>query len=99
MPDDVGTFAVTPDALGALATAVGRVGSQLSSTPDLALNCVDSLGSRVVASALGHFISGWRDGRAQICCEVAALASALSEASSTYGSTDAEVASAMPGAS
>jgi hypothetical protein len=99
VPDYVGTFAVTPAALGALASAVSRAGDQLASTPDLALSCVDSLGSTVVASALSHFVSGWHDGRAQICSEVAALASALGEASVTYSATDGDLAAAIPGTS
>jgi hypothetical protein len=92
MPD---AFAVTPASLGALGSAVGRVRDQLSLTADLGSDVGSALGSDVVAGALHHFVTGWHDGRAQICADVGQLADLLTQASQVYGATDDDLAAAM----
>jgi hypothetical protein len=82
-----------------LAGSVLRVRDQLDGTADLAGDCSAALGSAVVAAALHHFVTGWRDGRAQIGVEVDGLASMLRQASEVYASTDGDLATAIPGAS
>ena len=94
MPD---AFQVTPASLGALGSTVGRVRDQLSLTPDLGADVGSALGSDVVAGALHQFVTGWRDGRAQICADVGQLADLLAQASVVYGETDGGVAAAMSG--
>jgi hypothetical protein len=49
-----------------------------------------------VASALHHFVTGWRDGRKQISTEVSGLSDMLAQASTTYAATDTELADAIP---
>lgn len=98
MPD-VGTYAVSPDELQALATAVASVRDQLEATRDLVDDVASALGSHEVASALQHFVSGWRDGRKQISTEVGALSQMLAQAAAAYADTDTSIASAMPAAS
>jgi hypothetical protein len=97
MPDAVRGFQVTPAALGALATAVGRVRDQLERTADLGQDVEPALGSDVVAGALLHFVTGWHDGRAQICADVGQLSDLLSQASQVYSETDGDLAAAMSG--
>jgi hypothetical protein len=92
MPD---AFQVTPASLGALASAVGRVRDQLEGTTDLGTDFASALGSDVVAGALHHFVTGWHDGRAQICADVGQLADLLTQASAVYGETDGDLAAAM----
>jgi hypothetical protein len=94
MPD---AFQVAPASLGVLATAVGRIRDQLSLTADLGQDCGPALGSDVVAGALHHFVTGWHDGRAQICADVGQLSDLLSQASQVYGETDGDLAAAMSG--
>jgi hypothetical protein len=94
MPD---AFQVTPATLGALGSAVGRVRDQLSLTADLSADVGPALGSDVVAGALHQFVTGWRDGRAQICADVGQLADLLNQASAVYGDTDGDLAAAMSG--
>jgi hypothetical protein len=88
-------FAVTPASLGALGAAVGRIRSQLESTADLGEGVGPALGSDVVAGALHHFVTGWHDGRAQICADVGQLSGLLNQASAVYGATDGDLAAAM----
>ena len=95
MPD-VGTFTVTPEELLALAAGVASIRDRLDGTRDLVTDVTAALGSDVVASALEHFVSGWRDGRKQISAEVGALSQMLTQAASDYAQTDVEVAAAMP---
>jgi hypothetical protein len=90
-------FQVTPTTLGALGSAVARVRDQLSLTADLSGAVEAALGSDVVAGALHHFVTGWRDGRAQICADVGQLADLLTQASAVYGATDGDLAAAMSG--
>jgi hypothetical protein len=99
MADAGGSFAVTPESLTALAGSVLRVRDQLDGTADLAGDCSAALGSGVVASALHHFVTGWRDGRAQIGAEVNSLAVALRQAADVYASTDGDLAAAIPAGS
>ena len=68
---------VTPGELAELATAVVRVRDQLQGTADLLHDYAPAMGSPVVTGALRHFVSGWRDGRKQICAEVDALSQML----------------------
>ena len=99
MPDaDVGTFAVTPEMLVDLASRVSAVRDQLDGTRDLVDDVSSSLGSQVVASALDHFVSGWRDGRKQISTEVGALSDMFMQAAGVYSDTDNSLASAIPAA-
>ena len=98
MPE-VGRFQVTPELLTALAASVARVRDHLSSTQDLVGDLSPALGSDMVASALHHFVSGWHDGRAQICAEVDDLAQMLRQASGVYTATDGDLAAAIPGSS
>jgi len=98
MPDAaVGTFTVTPAELTDLAGRVTIIGNQLAATHDLVDGVADALGSPTVASALDHFVSGWRDGRKQILKEVDALSQMLSQAAIVYDDTDTSLASAIPG--
>jgi hypothetical protein len=97
MPDAVRGFQVTPADLGALASAVGRIRDQLEHTADLGQDCGPALGSEVVAGALSHFVTGWHDGRAQICTDVGQLSDLLTQASNAYGETDGDLAAAMSG--
>jgi hypothetical protein len=90
-------FQVTPGSLGALGVAVGRVRDQLEGTADLGADFGPALGSDVVAGALSHFVTGWRDGRAQICADVGQLSDLLAQASAVYGATDGALAAAMSG--
>src|SRR5665213_339516 len=99
MPDAAGGFAVTPGSLTELAGSVGRVRDHLDGTADLVGDCSAALGSGMVSLALHHFVTGWRDGRAQIGAEVDALAQMLSQASGVYASTDGDIAAAIPGGS
>ena len=94
MPD---AFAVTPAALGSLAAAVRRVRDELEGTADLGSDVGAALGSDVVAGALHHFVTGWHDGRAQICADVGQLSDLLNQASRVYGETDGDLAAAMSG--
>ena len=89
------TFQVTPASLDALGSAVGRVRDQLSLAADLRGDVGVALGSDVVAGALHHFVTGWHDGRAQICADVGQLADLLSQASTVYAATDGDLAAAM----
>ena len=93
MPDG---FAVTPSELLELAQGVSIIRSQLEATPDLVADVSSALGSDDVASALHHFVSGWRDGRKQISTEVGALSDMLAQAAEAYYSTDSSIASAIP---
>jgi hypothetical protein len=86
---------VTPASLGALGTAAGRIRDQLSLTADLGEDVGPALGSDVVAGALHHFVTGWHDGRAQICADLGQLADLLTQASQVYGDTDGDLAAAM----
>jgi hypothetical protein len=95
MPDAVRGFEVTPASLGTLGTAVGRIRDQLEGTADLGQDVGPALGSDVVASALSHFVTGWHDGRAQICADVGQLSDLLAQASQVYGDTDGDLAAAM----
>jgi len=88
-----GGFEVTPSALAALSASVVGIRDQLSDARTV--DCGPALGSAVVDAALGHFVSGWRDGRAQICAEVADLSSALAAAAAAYASTDGDLAAAV----
>ena len=92
MPD---AFSVTLASLGALGSAVGRIRDQLEGTADLGEAVGPALGSDVVASALHHFVTGWHDGRAQICADVGQLSDLLTQASHVYGETDGDLAVAM----
>ncbi|HEY0869415.1 MAG TPA: hypothetical protein VGD55_03370 [Acidothermaceae bacterium] len=92
MPD---AFQVTPASLALLASAVGRVRDELSFTADLGGDVGAALGSDVVAGALHHFVTGWHDGRAQICADVGQLADLLTQASAVYAATDGDLAAAM----
>jgi hypothetical protein len=74
-------------------------GGSFAVTPESLTALAGSLGSAVVAAALHHFVTGWRDGRAQIGVEVDGLASMLRQASEVYASTDGDLATAIPGAS
>jgi hypothetical protein len=89
------TFQVTPASLEALGSAVGRVRDQLSLTGDLGQDVGAALGSDVVAGALHHFVTGWHDGRAQICADVGQLSDLLNQASTVYAATDGDLAAAM----
>ena len=95
MPDAARGFAVTPASLAVLAAAVGRVRDELSLTADLGLDVGAALGSDVVAGALHHFVTGWHDGRAQICADVGQLSNLLTQAAAVYGETDGDLAAAM----
>jgi hypothetical protein len=86
---------VTPASLGALGVAVGRIRDQLALTADLGSDFGPALGSDVVAGALHHFVTGWHDGRAQICADVGQLSDLLAQASTVYGATDGDLAAAM----
>lgn len=100
MPDAaVGSFAVTPSALLDLASGVSIIREQLDATRDLVDDVSPALGSPLVAEALEHFVSGWRDGRRQIAAEVAALSDMLAQAAHVYSETDSSVASAIPASS
>ena len=90
-------FQVNPTELGALASGVRRIRDQLERTADLGRDCGPALGSDVVAGALHHFVTGWHDGRAQICADVGLLADLLAQASTVYGETDGDLAAAMSG--
>jgi hypothetical protein len=98
MPDGGRAFQVAPEDLVALAGSVSRIRDQLESAADLVHDCVPALGSDLVAGALEHFVTGWRDGRKQICAEVEALAEMLRQAATTYAATDGELANAIPAA-
>jgi hypothetical protein len=95
MPDAARGFEVTPASLGVLAAAVGRVRDELERTADLGEGVGAALGSDAVAGALHHFVTGWHDGRAQICTDVAQLADLLRQASQVYDETDGDLAAAM----
>jgi hypothetical protein len=92
MPDG---FQVTPASLALLASAVGRIRGELERTADLGEGVGPALGSDVVAGALHHFVTGWHDGRAQICADVGQLSDLLTQASQVYGATDDDLAAAM----
>jgi hypothetical protein len=92
MPD---AFAVTPASLGTLASAVARVRDHLEGTADLGEGVGPALGSDAVAGALHHFVTGWHDGRAQICADVGHLADLLTQAATVYAATDGDLATAM----
>jgi len=91
MPD---AFQVTPATLGTLASTVGRVRDELERTADLGQDVGAALGSDVVASALHHFVTGWHDGRAQICADVGQLSGLLTQAARVYGETESDIAAA-----
>jgi hypothetical protein len=74
---------------------VGRVRDELSRTADLGSDFGPALGSAVVAGALHHFVTGWHDGRAQICADVGQLSDLLGQAAAVYGETDDDLAAAM----
>jgi hypothetical protein len=95
VPDAARGFVVTPASLALLACAVGRVRDDLSLTADLGVDVGPALGSDVVAGALHHFVTGWHDGRAQICADVGQLSDLLTQASQIYSSTDGDLAAAM----
>ena len=95
MPDAARGFQVTPASLGGLAAAVGRIREQLERTADLGQDVEPALGSDVVAGALHHFVTGWHDGRAQICADVGQLSDLLTQASHVYCETDGDLAAAM----
>jgi len=98
MPDaGVGTFTVRPDDLIELAAQVADVQAYLDGTRDLVDDVSGALGSEVVASALDHFVSGWRDGRKQISTEVGALSQMMGQAANFYADTDNSLASSIPG--
>jgi hypothetical protein len=99
MPENVGRFQVTPESLAALAVSTAQVRDHLASTPDLIGDSSAALGSSTVAAALDHFVHGWRDGRTEIGADVDALSQMLSQAASTYTSTDGDLAAAIPGSS
>jgi hypothetical protein len=86
-------FEVTPAALAALSASAAGIRDQLS--VGVSVECNPALGSAVVAAALGQFVSGWRDGRAQICAEVSDLSSALAAAAAAYASTEGDLAAAI----
>jgi hypothetical protein len=96
MPDAGGAFQVAPEEL--VRSPVSRIRDQLEGA-DLVHDCTPALGSDVVAAALQHFVSGWRDGRKQICAEVEALADMLRQAATTYAATDGELSDAIPAVS
>ncbi|MGH8891498.1 MAG: WXG100 family type VII secretion target [Acidothermaceae bacterium] len=93
----VGTFTVSPDDLVDLAARVADVQGYLDGTRDLVDDVSAALGSEVVASALDHFVSGWRDGRKQISTEVGALSQMIGQAASVYADTDGSLAASIPG--
>jgi len=95
VPDAARGFAVTPASLALLASAVGRVRDELERTADLGDGVGPALGSDMVAGALHHFVTGWHDGRAQICADVGQLSDLLTQASQAYGNTDGDLAAAM----
>lgn len=95
MPDG-GSFSVDPDQLTALAHGVASIRDHLDGTRDLVDDVSAALGSEVVAEALQHFVSGWRDGRKQISMEVGALSEMLLQAAATYTDTDGQLAAAIP---
>jgi hypothetical protein len=95
MPDAARGFRVTPASLLVLATAVGRIRDELERAADLGQDFGPALGSEVVAGALHHFVTGWHDGRAQICADVGQLSDLLTQASNAYGETDGDLAAAM----
>jgi hypothetical protein len=95
MPAAEHGFQVNPAALGALASSVRRIRDQLERTADLGHDCGPALGSDVVAGALHHFVTGWHDGRAQICADVGQLSDLLAQASNAYSETDGDLATAM----
>jgi hypothetical protein len=95
----IGMFQVVPEELAALASSVYRLREQLDNTSDLVNDCTSALGSDVVALALHHFVTGWRDGRRQIAAELDDLSAMLTQASTTYAATDSELADAIPPAS
>jgi hypothetical protein len=97
MPDAARGFAVTPASLALLAGAVGRVRDELERTADLGSDVGAAFGSDVVAGALHHFVTGWHDGRAQICADVGQLSDLLGQASQVYGEIDGDLAAAMSG--
>jgi hypothetical protein len=92
-------FHVNPDELAILSAAISSVRDRLDGTRDLVHDCSGALGSDVVAAALEHFASGWRDGRKQIATEVGALSEMLAQAATNYTRTDSDLAAAIPGAS
>jgi hypothetical protein len=97
MPDaDVGTFTVTPEALVDLAARISAVRDQLDATRDLVDDVSGALGSASLASALEHFVSGWRDGRKQVSTEVGALSDMFVQAAGVYSDTENALASAIP---
>jgi hypothetical protein len=99
MPDAAWRFQVTPDELAALAMSVSRIRDELDGTAELVRDVAPALGSELVASALHHFVTGWRDGRKQISSEVSALSQMLTQAATTYAATDGELAAAVPSTS
>lgn len=98
MPDGaVDTFSVRTEDLADLAARVADVQAYLDGTRDLVDDVSAALGSDVVASALDHFVSGWRDGRKQISTEVGALSQMIGQAANVYADTDNSLASSIPG--
>jgi hypothetical protein len=89
-------FAVLPSELLELAQGVSMIRSQLEATPDLVADVSAALGSDDVASALHHFVAGWRDGRKQISTEVGELSDMLAQAAEAYYAADSSIASAIP---
>jgi hypothetical protein len=86
-------FEVTPAALATLSASAAGIRDRLS--VGVRVDCGPALGSAVVAAALSQFVSGWRDGRAQICAEVSDLSSALAAAASAYAATEGDLAAAI----
>lgn len=86
-------FEVTPAALAGLSASAAGIRDQLSA--GVSVDCGPALGSAAVAAALGQFVSGWRDARAQICAEVSDLSSALAAAAAAYASTEGDLAAAI----
>ncbi len=93
-----GGFSVEPAELSSLAARVAAIRDQLDATRDLADGVAAALGSETVASALDHFVSGWRDGRKQISTEVSALSAMLAQAAGAYSDTEASITQAIPAA-
>ena len=96
MPDLGNPIVVSPPALATLAAGIRAIGVELDATPDLVSDGESALGSAVVADALARFVSGWRDGRRQICTEVGALADMLAQASRIYAETESATCAAIP---
>ena len=93
----VGPYTVTPELLVDLAQRVLDVQAYLDGTGEFVDEIESALGSDDVASALHHFVSGWRDGRKQISTEVGELSDMIAQAANVYADTDSCLASSIPG--